>query len=245
MRPILICLFLVGWIGCLHAQSSSSEIPVPPPGPLIQNRAPDFSQWTVTVSLDQSSQQQAGGAGSSGGSSTNNVSAKSIIIKKVITKTHDIVHVEYTDEQGRVWNLWEQGSLHAFVWPDGKTASFAASSLSVENVNPLYLDFSNSDFDGFDWISVNNYKGIKEVAGKSCLVFEGIVKFGGIPMNASAATDLTTRLPVQYKGPTGVTSYEFSAPPSEMQTIPANIERLMMAQQQKEKSLARRAGASY
>jgi hypothetical protein len=245
MKSILSCLFFIGWIGCLHAQSSTSEVPVPPPGPLIQKRAPDFAKWTVTVSLDENAQGQSGTASPSGGSSPNNAPSKKITTKKVITKTRDVIHVEFTDEDGRVWNLWDQGSLHAFIWPDGKTANFAAPSLSSENTNFLYLDFSNSDFDGFDWISASNYKGIKEVAGKSCLVFEGIMEFGGLPMKANAAIDLATRLPVQSQGPTGVVSYEFSDPPAEMQAIPSSIERLMFAQLQKEKSLARRPGAAF
>jgi hypothetical protein len=240
MKIFPALLLLLGVASVAHAQQAPAK-PVPPPGPLIQKRAPDFSCWILTLKIAPSSK----GLDDAPNSEQKDDS-KNTLTTNTFTKTGDVLRVQYTDEQKREWNIWLQGKQQVVVFSDGKSIGFAAQPPpGIVVATPLCRDFSKEDFQGFDWISVSNYTGIKQIDGKSCLEFRGTINTNGLLSPVAAYTDLKTRLPVQLDNAGMLSLYEFQAPPSTVQSLPSNVEKLIVDQRRKEQSLAPRPGPAF
>ena len=238
MRAILFSLpGLCLAMGSLALQAQQPALPPIPPGPLIQKRAPDFSHWMVTFKT-------APAASGATPSPSQPSDPNSIITQDTVTKTENIIHVEFIDTQKRAWNIWVQGGRDMIQWPDGKSVGFVAKPPPYV-VNPLYRDFSSSDFSGFEWISAANFTGIQSIGGISCLVFKDTLLTNGVSLQVEAATDVKTRLPVRLINGQGQFTYAFLSPPSTEQTLPANVQKLIVDQRNNEKSLARRPGPAF
>jgi hypothetical protein len=227
MKPLFIFGLLAGFVLAAQAQDTPSapEKPVPPPGPLIQARAPQYSRWTMTTFATAGPQAQ-GGTGDGAQSSA----ANTIASTTTITKTGDIIHIAWADWNKDVWNIWVQGRLQAFVWPDGKTIGVPAPpppSIGPKSKlnNQLFQNFTVSDFQGFDWISPASFTGIEKVGGRKCLIFKSTASFLGVSHPLVAATDLETRLPVQLQDGTLTTVYQFQTIGEAMQSPPENVQK--------------------
>jgi hypothetical protein len=227
MKPLLIFGLLAAFAVTVRAQDAPAapEKPVPPPGPLIQARAPEYSRWTMTTFTTSGPQAQGGTSDGSQPAPSNTIASAT-----TITKTGDTIHVTWSDWNSDVWNIWVQGRLQAFVWPDGKTIGVPApqppsTSSKSKYGNPLFQDFTASDFHGFEWISPANFTGIEKVGGKKCLIFRSTSSFLGVTSPLVAATDLETRLPVQLQDGTMTTVYQFQAIGQTMQSPPENVQK--------------------
>jgi hypothetical protein len=220
-----------------------SPLPTPPPGPLIQKRAPDFAQWVVR-NLPVAKTNQDGDSGKSSQKSPPD-SGK---VKAVFIKTGQIIRVAVVDDRKRVWNIWVTGSqetLEAVEWPDKKNVGHVPNPTATER-SPFYFDFSKSDFDGFDWLSPSNFVGIQDVMGRKCLVFSSTRRRGGAyDVTITACTDLETRYPVSLVDENGPVTFQFLAPPSAMQTLPITIQAMMNKESQTEQALAPGPGKPY
>ena len=110
--PVLLCS------SRLWAQSANPTPADLPPGPPIQKRAPDSSQWLITstsVSGTAAMEQQASlAARAPEGSST---------IKVMVTKTGKIYRVEHLDEAKQLWTVWAAGATQIMVWADKHSAA--------------------------------------------------------------------------------------------------------------------------
>jgi hypothetical protein len=221
-----LALILFGLMACAasHALAqtspSSTPKPAPPPGPLIQKRAPEFSQWVIYSKADD------GGKAESKSSPDGHP-------KFAITKTGKIINVIYLDEHAKAWSIWCLPEGIVAIYPDGKNVGLVERPTDPDSINPLYQDFSESDFSGFSWISADNFTGIGEVHGQKCLLF----KKG----QAEASTDLVTRLPVSLVNENGTTSYEFRAPPTVLLTLPEQVQRFIDAKKSADNSASRHA----
>lgn len=224
---ILLIVLIAGRVDCANAQAGSTPKPTPPPGPLIQKRAPNFSHWNIIA-------KSLGSQESSDNKKSGNSSGQ---LKGVeVTKTGPIIHTIITDETGQVWNLWNQAAVHIVISPNGKDVGFAQRPLDPDAVNPFFIDYSNSDFFGFEWISAENYKGEKSYHGRTCLFFDGSGNLGRM----YAYIDKDSRLPLALVQDSQVEIYEFQSPPTQMQEIPPNAKQFMEQQAQYIQSMANR-----
>lgn len=252
---ILLPILLVCLVCQLHAQTSHSPTkPKLPPGPLIQQHAPEYSRWTIfskPIAKNGEEENKPGGG-------QKNASAKAEP-KFSITKTGNITRVIYFDDAKQPWNIWCFDRQVIAVWPDGKNVGFAAKPTRPDAYNPLYMDFSKSDFQGFEWISERNFAGISDVLGKKCLVFRDTVKrtepgmrsddpdpaSASFESGAVASIDLETRLPVTLVNENGLFIYQFYDPPAAMQTLPANVQAVIDQQRQAAQAVARRPSRPF
>lgn len=227
-----LALFLMGsiaLIGCLKAQAPASPLPL---DPLIQKRAPDLSQWTISLSvmtIDQVSAVQ-------GTQADDAKSGPNKLIKKTtVTKTGNIIHTVIIDGQNQSWNLWSDGKVNIVVWPDGQNIGFAAPPPNKDMINPYYIDYSSADFFGFDWINKSNYVDIKSFQGRPCLVFQEQMtepaeptESGEVPppntFTIIAYIDLKTRLPAALQNEDGLQVYQFQNQSVAMQKVPDNVQ---------------------
>ena len=242
----------------LTAQTpSGTEKPTPPSGPLIQKRAPEFSQWKVTLKLAASELQPKPATSESAQASQLSESAPAGSTT-TFTKTRDIIRIESAGEGNQSWNTWCQGSLQIVVWPDGKNVGIAARPSSEKSPSSMYTDFSTSDFQGFGWISTANYIGLKEFMGKQCLFFKDRLKVeidagddsGASPaqviyQSMAAYIDAETRLPVCLQDPNGISTYQFGTPPTAMQSLPQVVQKFLADRKKAAQSVARRPGRPF
>lgn len=142
-----------------------------------------------------------------------------------ITKTGKIMLREVRTQDGRVVPTWCVGDLQITVF--GGTSTVQAKLVNPDPTvpTPNYEDYSDSDFQGFDWIAIGNYTGIKELGGRKCIVFRDTAK------NMSAYVDLTTRLPVELADGGSIRNYTFKGPPTSELVLPSNVVQLLKNRQ--------------
>jgi hypothetical protein len=248
--PLLFAALLTLYGGHLHAQAP----PVPakpelPPGPLIQQKAPDFTEWTITQRPLPNSKTPGDSVGAPPsavpGSGAPNQDPNRIITRRIFTRTGKILNLQYTDEFNKTWNVWMQESQRVLAWPDGKSVTFVVPPQPHEPASVFYIDLSKGDFEGFAWISAENYKGLSMVNGKNCLLFSGSTgNEAGFPIEVSAVIDLKTRLPVSLDDEQGEFTYEFKTVADTL-TLPENVQKFILSQQRKEDRLKKIPGPAF
>ena len=227
-------VLIISAILCIQAGDStaqtaqSSPKPTPPPGPLIQKRAPGFAQWIIVTTVAP-----AGAKAPEIPAEKPKGPAKTV----VITKTGKIINTAILDQDRHIWSVWNDGGLHIVVSPDGKEIGQAARPLDPDAVNPYFLDYSQTDFPGFEWISAGNFEDIKIYQGKKCLLFE---KPGRI-----AYIDQDTLYPSALVDAEGIHLYQFQPPPTAMQNLPQNVQQFLLNEQYHIQSLANRKIAPF
>lgn len=200
----------------VHAQDDAppSKFPPIPPGPLIQERAPDYSQWTVTTKL--------GGDSSSTQPGTAPAASKQPPFFGAIvttTQTGKIKLRETTDNLGQIWSTWcVRSDTQITIRPDTKGVIITSGPVDPRNPSPYYVDYSKTDFPNIPSgvVSLSNYAGIQSSHGAQCLLFKGsgsiIPRSPAIP--CTVYINLKSRYPVAVEGAGIVVTYEFHQPPS-------------------------------
>jgi len=228
-------------------QAQTSALPPLPPGPLIQPRAPDFAEWVITKkagSLDDTASNSNTGPATQG-------AAASPSIQETVTKTHDVIRVVRLDTAKRPWTIWCQGAQEYMIWPDGKSCGLVTQSPTAFAPNPFYIDFSTSDFSGFEWISPKTYTGIKSYQGIKCIVFQtgaGLQNdSGGSPTTSKkiAYVDFNSRLPLALQSGVEEHLYEWRPPPQDMLSYPPMVKALIDAGLKAQHQMAQKAVSAY
>jgi hypothetical protein len=193
----------------------AQQTPAPlPPGPLIQKRAPNMAFWSVTIKYGSLS----GVVFKTSSTPAKDKTDKAQDIKINIVKTNEITLVQRVDQADQAWNTWCLPSLQILVWSDGKTCSETGAP-NQDLFNPFYNDFSKTDFQGFDWISRENYAGSETLMGFNCIVFKDASRV--------AYVETQSRLPVARVDAGQVFIYEWKAPPQAALTLPPNVQALV------------------
>jgi hypothetical protein len=167
-------------------------------------------------------------------------------------KTGDVLRTVIVDGQHRTWNVWVKNGMQVVIWPDQKTVGFVTKPGSSSDINPFYVDLTATDFPGFQWISADNYAGLRNVRGRRCLVFQDKVKAvtngekdNGISSESVAAVDYDTRLPISLTNGYGMFLYTFLPAPMEMQTLPLPVQAYIENERSKAQALSRVPGSPY
>ena len=225
IRSVLVLLF--GAVVLLHAQEEvAPAIPPMPPGPPVQLRAPDFSQWVVQGTLNSA---QPASAPASTGTDQNKAAKPDKESQVTMVKTGKIMLRQRVNGLGGTWDAWCIDDVQITVYPDGKNLVVQTRPSYIGAANPLYEDYSQTDFPACWWVTARNYAGMKRYNGKSCLYFKNHLSFykDYAPGNVEAYTDVKTRFPVAVivTLPYGqeIYSYEFQPPPATELTPPENV----------------------
>lgn len=161
MKFCLPVLLLISIPCLICAQSPSSKLPE---GPLL-NRLTAPAAWTITTQGTDNAPAAGTGAGTSP-SPIKNAPPRSASVVKI----QNLIFEKVLTENGTLIETWHMGGLT--VMNQNKSGWFI--SPSGENTFNT-TDYSKSDFAGFDWISLTNFSGPRDVAGKHCITFKSQV----------------------------------------------------------------------
>ena len=142
--------------------ASSEKIPVPK-GPLLKS-APPFSQWTIVYSYadEKSRHDQTQEPRESR-------STESSRIKKIIAvRNGSLTYEQIFDSAGQKTEKWYSKDQQ-YTRHHGATDFYSAGNKDFNNIDYEYR--SQTGFQGFDWISMDNFVGVQKVFARECLVF--------------------------------------------------------------------------
>ena len=215
-----------------HPSSESNEKPVPPPGCLL-NDAPEFSSWQVKFTyLDEPSKKDKPSSEQKPNFTDLERRAKEVLT----TKTRKIVHEVTTYVTGKQSDRWYNGkilyqkdtNLSGWLFKEGLTFRGAYTDDS-------YSPLPACGFRDLDWINSKTYAGTIANGDRKYLIF---VSQDAERLDLSnpakqkqqldflstvAYIDSETRLPVSVRINGALRTYQFTAPPSEMQNFPADL----------------------
>jgi hypothetical protein len=233
-QPLIAGLFLlVGSAGVFYGQTPDAPASSGPPrGPLIAQWAPDSAQWVETTKSVKPPIEGQDGA-PQGGSPP--VQEKPELVVTVV-KSGGIRHVTIGRGGGERYEVWCERDLEVVTRPEW---ALPVLLTGPSETGDDWLNYSNGDFGGFDWISTTTFSGIQKFGGHDCMVFQMKLPVMSVysiaqasstnaqdtqSVQATAYIDLQTRLPVEQKYGEKITSYAFSAPPSAKLSVPKNVQ---------------------
>jgi len=147
----------------IHAQTSAPS-PTPPLPPFIKPVG-DKVQCVITYKL------QPKGAGSPGAEGQGGKSESAPPKVKYVIKHSELTLERTINEKGVTIDSWHLRGGLAVTAVNGKDWILVPScQASFETT-----DYSRQDFAGFDWITPQNFTGVKALNGRRCLVFTGKV----------------------------------------------------------------------
>lgn len=210
MKALICTSVVLGAVWTLHAQEPSPTATLPP-GPLL-NKAPDFSQWTVTIKREggknadepEESEEKSGQRG-----------ASAALERIGVVQTGKIRHEVHVVGAKVVSDTWFLDGAAVSIDPITKVATVSGGGGGS----------GGADFPDVDWVSQKNFSGVQTVGKTQCIVFSDRLKTGGkddSTVDAVAYIDLETRLPVLMKKD-NIYTYQFGARPSAMQVPPADV----------------------
>jgi hypothetical protein len=223
MKNILFLCALFSAAALFHGQAQTAPQATPPPlapGPLI-SRAPDFSQWMMSM--------KSGALDPTQLASPQNIKFDQ---RTLVTKTGPIrreISATADGQKTEMW-LWDKYQATTATGHDDPTIVMQGANARAG----FFADYSKSDFTGFDWISKNNYIGVQAMEGIPCIVFhEGPAELpSGAPANGAPAIpesgstayiSLQGRLPVLLQTDSAVVLYQWQQAPTTQLTLPANV----------------------
>jgi hypothetical protein len=155
MKYLPIFLWAVPSLLC----AQSAVAPKLPEGPLL-NRAGVPASWTITT-------QQAAGTNPNVSPGADKVAKPKIVL---VVKDKNLIFERVLTEGGSSIETWRCGDV-AIINQNKIGWSLSPSRGTTFTVT----DYSKADFAGFDWISLENYSGPRDVNGKHCITFKGRV----------------------------------------------------------------------
>jgi hypothetical protein len=168
-----------------------------------------------------------------------------------ITKTRDIVRIVRLDANKKPWTIWCHGPQEIMIWPDGKSCAQLTPALKHFDPNPFMIDFSTSDFSGFDWIALKYYTGLKSYGGRNCIVYQTQISSqddsGDPPTSLTqiAYVDFTSRLPVGLQSGNDVYLYKWNTSPQDMLSYPPMVQAVINAGLKAQRQMSQKAVSSY
>lgn len=218
---------------------------VPLIGDPLAKRAPDFAAWTITFDYPAGSQKKA----------KTSTAMPGQITSIVVTKSKDTYceQIHYEDQSQReIWIVKDllvqpDGSGRLCLYPIGSmNAGGGGESGPDEIVNADgILVFNKTDFPDLQWLSKENFIGLKKTKAGANLVFEGITStcFAATGVTGSSVTvlvDSQSRLPYEISCKEWTMHFEFGPAPENRLALPPAVQALLdQRNQQMQESLKR------
>ena len=163
MKFYIVLFLMLGASSPLWAQSPPG--PQLPQGPLL-NRVPAPAEWTITTKMAPDS---SGGTDTSAPESPNPAIGANPINPRItqVIKGENLIFEKVAAESGALTETWRVGAL-AIMNPEKTGWIISPGGGTTFNTT----DYSKEDFAGFDWISLHNFSGVRDVMGKHCITFK-------------------------------------------------------------------------
>ncbi len=244
MRRLYILVGIALLVSSLYPAMGQQPQATPPPipRPPFLKRAPDSSQWLVSVATGQ----------------TDPSRPKDLPVKydkrMLVTKSGPIRWEITVDGSGtRLSDRWCEGNVQTLLFP-GKTDPVVivqGATLSWNGAAGGFADYTKTDFPGFEWISKKNYVGMQTISGIDCIVFHSDPAggTGGMALPAASPTadgappaappipqtgvtayiEEDNRMPVLLQIEKETTTYQMRPPPTTPLTVPPNVQAALDA----------------
>ncbi len=192
--------------------SSFAQTPNPPtPKNPLLHRAPVFASWTVQFSY-KPDEKQTSPAKPLPPTTTDQVQSLTV------TKTNQTYWEQTVFKSGKKEEKWILDGVQLLMLP-GSNVIVPVSASNPDSRDPNYSDYSKSDFDGFSWVSLDTYKGIRTYEGKPAYLFELPRPQG----NLTALLSVETQMPLYFSDAQTTRAYVYNPAPSAPLTPPANF----------------------
>jgi hypothetical protein len=216
------CLLLCGANGLAQENQETGNKSGPPAGPLL-NRPPDFSQWIVTFSYaDERARSQTASTSSVGPPPPAYLKLRPRTVTTI--ETNRLVHEIIAVIAGPQQNKWYIGNVQYWKIAD-EPNWYVNKPGPTGSIEDSYTPLPPSGFRDLDWITEATYADTENYAGRQCLVFKSTTTADKVDKARVAYIDIKTRWPVEVRIAGEVRTYEFVAPPSEMQTLPDDLKQ--------------------
>jgi len=231
----------------LHAQSPPDQRPSEP----ILKRAPSIAEWTITFRSDRDKALK-GVIGADSGSAENTAVKKFDSLKSLTVSKSGATYREiFRESDGPTTEKWIADGLQVYETTHSKM--IARSILPSSSYSDNYSDYRRSDFEELEWVSPQNFVGIKDLNGRKVFEFRvdsaerkltprelsnmadpdfnespahlqsHLKKQAGNSPGFTAFLDITTQLPVWFDDGQTGRIYEFSNSPSASLSIPSRF----------------------
>jgi hypothetical protein len=185
MKFYLSLLLLVSVPCWLCAQSPAA--PQLPQGPLL-NRLEAPAAWTITAQASDNPPAAATGTDNSAPPVKNATPRITSVVKG-----QNLVFEKVLTENGTSIETWRVGDVA--IMSQNKSGWFITPG-GGNTFNTT--DYSKADFAGFDWISLANFSGPRDVAGKHCITFKSQVVTLDPLVLATMESDYKNKLVAKY-----------------------------------------------
>jgi hypothetical protein len=239
ISALLIFLFSMPFL--LHGQTSTEKKQLPE-GPLLAEPAPKFSAWAISYTYStpepnsekmteywKAKAKEDPEVAKMMSKNPSILATRARVVRINVVKTGDIKSEISTLSSGAKGDRWLKNRLT--IKRDAVTKKISLALLA-EEVNEL-------DFAELAWISPKNFKEIKKVEGRSCLVFSDMIPLlqlddarlfqqigggGEDEVLVTAVVDMATRLPVSLEYEACTRIYTFGEVPTQPQALPPDLE---------------------
>jgi hypothetical protein len=247
-KSFLIILFILLKYGDLFAQNAQSNPKPTPPNTPLPGRMPKMSIWSIRET-------PIAGASPRPVSSNGEKEKSSPLLREiVVTKTWPVVHEVQVDGDGTHWDKWYKNGTQVTMSNRSKDPMICTSS--AENVF-YFKDYTQSDFNGFDWVSRKYYQDVVSVNGQDYFYYAAKIIYGpgreihiasvdtkpGPDQTADdirAYIDSKTLYPFRLIHGDRQIDYQFGEPPKNIQTLPANVQNALSELAAKAQKMSRK-----
>ena len=238
MKNLLFIILLV-FVASIPRLSSGQVEKIDPPKEPFLNRVSIPGAWTVTFTrpaedevVDMEGVLKLMGAAAEPlkPGSPKVVVAKPMVRTLTVTRTTDFAKeaVKFSDETTQTSYIFNVARVTKHVSYQGLIRSRTDSDVSTYSPN-----FANADFTGFEWLSAKNFKGVQDLQGRKCYVFEDeqVVPTSALmpkkeddpKVLTRAFIDMDTKLPVALQLGKESRVYAFGSPNPADLVLPAEI----------------------
>lgn len=198
----------------LIANSGRAEPPSPAPTPSmpILRRTPNFAAWAVTFSkADQKS-----------GAPISRLHFD-LPQSQTVIKTDHTYHEQTTLQSGKTSERWIYDNLELKTRPENGQIVYVPTS-----EDPALGDFryKDADFNGLEWLSMENYRGIKEYEGKPAYYFESKLSTDPAARKLTAYVSMDTQWPISSSDGWTKSVYQYLPPPAATLNPPDNFMKI-------------------
>lgn len=263
MKKLFLTALLLVSSSSAWAQQGAGATNVPPlpQGPLLK-RAPEFSEWVITYAMSQPVAADKKGDKSGRAPEVQPQPGPDIAQgtpatpkRVIVTSAGPVRHVVTIDSDGRKTEAWCKGNLQVFDKPEW-SAPVVTDGLNLDDA--LRIDFSKTDFPGFEWISPSNYRGVQKVGERDCLIFSDVVVANKdvvartateaqdeAKYSAKAYVDLERRLPVWGNLGGEIMTIKFSDTKPGVLALPPRVQTVIDQRSEALKRMTRRPPRPY
>jgi hypothetical protein len=212
------------------AQAADSPKPTEP----VVRRAPTNSAWTIELTYADEVQK--------GSLDTPPIAPMDRLKSISITKTVPTYCEVFVWGSGKREEKWTMDNIQLRTMPgtDAIVPTYAPLR-DLENPgqslrDPNYSDYSQSDFQGLEWVRLANYQGVKSYAGTPVFYFETTI--AGRPHKAYLTIE--TQLPLYSVDGATTCIYKYLSPPAAPLVPPAGFLRVFKAHKDAMRAQTRR-----